>query len=177
LFKFLLVVILLLPLTAFTLPRSFASGTGTVTISTGHGNVHGRLVNITVQGTSIMMRMVIDDDLQGYPVQATAVWIGGESGHSVSGMIDNFTGTAAGVEFAGHGKWSGLLNSALDGSGDLTATIILTGQTSIPLSGTCTANFPTAIPEFPLTNLLLLVTIVISLSLLKISRSFKKSNS
>lgn len=170
--------LLLLSLATLALPHVFASGTGSVTISTMYGDVHGQLQNGVLQNdNSITMSMVINDQIQGQPVKATGTWTGALNGQSMSGTIQNFVGSIGDAQFTGQATWTGTLTSTSDGAGNLTGTITITSSpypqfpqgNTYPISGTWTASFTNPVPEFSSGSTILL-TLFIAISVLAFAK-------
>jgi len=169
-------------------PAAAGSGTGSVIIRIqGYGTVHGQLQNALIQSNnSVTMSMVVNDQLQTsqgtYPLNATGSWNGALNNSTLSGTINNVQGkihvcvifSCNDVDFSGHGTWTGQLQTTSSGSGNFTGTITITnspypqiqqGQI-IPLHGSWTSDFASAVPEFNYqTSLVLFTTLMVAIIL------------
>jgi hypothetical protein len=180
--------ILLMILVCVQPAAAAGSETGTVTVQIqGYGTVHGQLENAFIQSNnSVTMSMVVNDQLQttqgAFPLNATGSWNGALSNSTLSGTINNVQGkihvcvifSCNDVDFSGHGTWTGQLQTTSSGSGNFTGTITITsspypqiqqGQV-IPIYGSWSSNFASAVPEFNYhTSLLLLATLTAAIIL------------
>jgi hypothetical protein len=186
--RILALTVLLTILVCVSPAAATGSGTGSVIIQIqGYGTVQGQLQNALIQSNNgVTMSMVVNDQLQtsqgSYPIQATGDWNGTLNNSTLSGTINNVQGkihvcvilSCNDVDFSGHGTWTGQLQTTSSGSGNYTGTITITnspypqiqqGQ-KIPIYGSWTSDFASAVPEFNYyTSLLLLATLMVAIIL------------
>jgi hypothetical protein len=193
-----LALTVLLTILLFVSPAAATgSGTGSVIVQIqGYGTVQGQLQNAVIQSNNnVTMSMVVNDQLQtsqgSFPIQATGDWNGDLNNSTLSGTINNVQGkihvcvifSCNDVDFSGHGTWTGQLQTTSSGSGNYTGTITITnspypqipiGQ-RVPIFGSWTSNFASAVPEFNYhTSLLLLATLMIAIILTHRRRRARK---
>ena len=153
-------------LVLFTYPMGAAmadSGAGSFTLMVSGYAINGNLQNVVINPDgSISMNMVLSGSVStpygSIPITANGAWVGTQNGSTVSGTIQDVSGSAnfcywfwcGTANFVGQGQWSGTLspNSNI-GSGGFQGTITFTssdfseipvGQPQ-PITGTWNAVF------------------------------------
>jgi len=185
--RILALTVLLTILVCVSPAAAAGSGTGSVVVQIqGYGTVHGQLQNALIQSNnSVTMLMVVNDQLQTsqgtYPLNATGSWNGALNNSTLSGTINNVQGkihvcvifSCNDVDFSGQGTWTGQLQTTSSGSGNYTGTITITnspypqiqqGQ-KIPIYGSWTSSFASAVPEFNYHTSLLLAILMVAIIL------------
>ena len=142
------------------LPVMASSGQGTFALDLTGYSLNGDLQNAVVNTNSVSMNMVLNGNLQTsigqIPITASGLWVGTRNDSSLSGSIQEVSGTVYAcylfwcgqAHFIGYGEWSGTLTST-QGSGvfDGTITFVSSDFSQIqlnqpaPISGTWTADF------------------------------------
>jgi len=142
------------------LPVMASAGQGTFALDLTGYSLNGNLQNAIVNATSVSMNMVLNGNIQTsigqVPITASGVWVGARNGSSLSGLIQDVSGTVQAcflfwcgkATFIGQGEWSGTLTST-QGAGvfDGTITFVSSDFSQIqlnqpaPISGTWTADF------------------------------------
>jgi len=155
-------VLALLPVTVYA--QSVPS-TGSFAFTLQGYTVQGQLSNAVINtDNSITMTMNIDDSLQtsigAIPLSGNGYWWGAVNGTSLSGTIQNVSGSVqvcyflffcGSANYVGQGTWTGTL-SAGQGQGTFSGTITFTSSSisqipldqPIPISGNWNSSFQTS---------------------------------
>jgi hypothetical protein len=143
------------------LPVMASTGQGTFALDLTGYSLNGNLQNAILNTNSVSMNMVLNANLQTsigqIPITASGLWVGTVNGTSLSGSIQDVSGTVYAcyffwfcgtATFIGQGEWSGTLSST-QGTGVFDGTITFTSSDipqiqlnqPAPISGTWTADF------------------------------------
>ncbi len=143
------------------LPVMADAGQGTFALDLTGYSLNGNLENAIVNTNSVSMNMILNGNLQTsigqIPITASGLWVGARNGSSLSGLIQDVSGTVYAcyflfwcgqATFVGQGEWSGTLTST-QGTGVFDGTITFTSSDfsqiqlnqPAPISGTWTADF------------------------------------
>jgi len=142
------------------LPVMASSGQGTFALNLTGYSLNGNLQNAIVNTNSVSMNMVLNGNIETsigpVPITASGLWVGTRNGTSLSGIIQDVSGTVYAcflfwcgtATFIGQGEWSGTLTST-QGTGNFDGTITFTSSDlpqvqlnqPAPITGTWTADF------------------------------------
>lgn len=121
------------------LPVMASAGQGTFALDLTGYSLNGNLQNAIVNATSVSMNMILNRNIQTsigqVPITASGVWVGTRNGSSLSGLIQDVSGTVHAcflfwcgqATFIGQGEWSGTLAST-QGTGVFDGTITITSS-------------------------------------------------
>ena len=138
-------------------------GEGTFAMNLSGNTLNGNLQNAIIKSNSVSLSMILNGYVQTsigpVPIAANGVWVGTRNGTTLTGAIQDVTGTVhmcilfwcGQAAFVGQGQWRGTLAST-DGTGtfDGTVTFISSDFSQIhlnqpaPVSGTWNASFQLA---------------------------------
>jgi hypothetical protein len=141
-------------------PVMATQGGGAFALDLNGYTLNGNLENAVVKANSVSMNMVLNGNIPTsfgqVPVTANGIWVGSRNGTSLTGTIQDVSGTlnmcflfwCGKATFIGQGEWKGTL-SATDGTGVFDGTITFTSSDfsqihlnqPAPISGTWNADF------------------------------------
>jgi hypothetical protein len=135
-------------------------GVGAFALNLSGQTLNGSLENAIVKSDSVSLNMILNGNiptsLGQVPVTANGIWVGSRNGTSLTGTIQDVSGTVSmcilfwcgHASFIGQGHWSGTLNGTVgSGSYDGTITFVSSDFSQIhtnmpaPISGTWNADF------------------------------------
>jgi len=156
---------LLLACLPVTVYAQSVPSTGSFAFTLQGYTVQGQLSNAIINtDNGVTMTMSIEDSLQtsigAIPVSGTGYWSGAANGTSLSGTIQNVSGSiqvcyflffCGSANYVGEGTWTGAL-SAGQGAGTFSGSITFTSSSisqiplnqPIPISGNWNSNFQTS---------------------------------
>ena len=141
-------------------PVMATQGAGAFTLNLTGYTLNGNLENAMVKANSVSMNMILNGNiptsLGQVPVTTNGIWIGSRNGTSLTGTIQDVSGTinmcmlfwCGKATFTGQGEWKGNL-TATEGTGVFEGTITFTSSDfsqihlnqPAPISGTWNADF------------------------------------